>query len=66
MPAITSNQLARKPAICGIEMCGASRVGGVPSKYDVQGIGIANIVLRWKESTPIPVPSTHTFTEEAR
>lgn len=64
MPAITSNQLARKPAVCGIAMCGESRVGAVPSKYDVDNIGsILNIILRWKEDTPLT--STHTFTEEA-
>ena len=67
MPAISSNDLARKPAVCGIAMCGGSRVGAVPSIYDIDNLGSANdIILRWKQGTPVPVPSANAFTEEAR
>lgn len=53
MTSISSTELARKPAVCGIAMSGESRCGAKPSIYDVDGIGLAaNIILRLKDADP--------------
>jgi hypothetical protein len=65
MTGVTSNELARKPAVCAIAICGGSRCGARPSIYDLQGLGDPDdIILRMKEAPPDS--GTPSWTEEAR
>jgi hypothetical protein len=50
--AISSNELARKPAMAKVAQAGNSRCNAVPSIYDVVGIGsTTDILYAWSEKT---------------